>query len=177
MQKFAQIFAFLPALPLGYSMMPDLKVPQFGAILLGATQLVASQGQDAFDSLGIDFDAKKISIVLSIHKHGPCSSSDLAAITGLSRQLLESRLKPLVDTGFLQSTPLPSDTRKRVYTFSDKALPVVEAIVEAMLGFEAVYAQLWQELGFDLEQQLTRFVQALGEKSLTRRYVEVTNIE
>ncbi|BDX00477.1 MarR family winged helix-turn-helix transcriptional regulator [Maricaulis maris] len=149
--------------------MAVLRSPQFGAILFRASELVGQQGQDAFEQLGIPLDARKISIVLALHRHGPLSSSELADRIGHSRQLIEARLKPVVADGFLVSRIDPQDSRKRVYDFADSAKPVVADVLATMADFEIVYDEIWAELGVDLEQALKAFETALKARTLTQR--------
>jgi len=148
------------------------RTPQFGAILYRATQLIVQQGQDAFDHLGIEFDARKISIVLCIHKLGPLTSSQISSELGHSRQLVESRLKQLVNENFLTGVQADYDSRKKVYGFSADSAYLVESIVRSMMNFEAVYSKLWSEIGCDLEDTMLRFEEALANKPLSRRYDE-----
>ena len=82
-----------------------IRSPQFGAILLRASELIATQGQEVFEALNISLPANRISLVLAIHTQGPLSSTELASHIGLSRQLIESRLKQSVADGFFVSVP------------------------------------------------------------------------
>ena len=145
------------------------RTPQFGAILFRAGELIGQQGCDVFQRLGIGLDARKISIVLAISKFGPLSSSELSERIVLSRQLIETRIKPSVADGFFVSAPHPEDSRKRVYDFSKDALPEVERIQEVMLHFETVYQQLWAEIDVDLESALLAMERALRKRDLTDR--------
>ncbi len=151
------------------------RTPQFGAILFRASQLIGQQGQDAFDLQGIDFDARKISIVLSIHKSGPMTSSQISSELGHSRQLVESRLKQLVNEQVLVGSQAKFDSRKKVYDFAPGSSQLIQSIVNSMLNFEQVYHQLWKELNCDLEALLMQFEKALNKKPLSIRYEEIIN--
>ena len=61
-----------------------IRSPQFGAILLRASELIATQGQEVFEALNISLPANRISLVLAIHTQGPLSSTELASHIGLS---------------------------------------------------------------------------------------------
>lgn len=148
------------------------RTPQFGAILLRAAEMIGDQGSEAFDRLGIDFDARKTSIVLTLHSHGPLSSTDIAREIGHSRQMIEARLKTLIKKDFLIEYQDPDDARKRLYDFADAALPVVEEIVAVMRDFEAVYDALWDEIGVNVEQALLAMETALGRRSLIDRLTD-----
>ncbi len=149
--------------------MTQLRSPQFGAILFRASELIGTQGAEVFDRLGINLDARKVSIVLALHAHGPLSSSELSDKIGHSRQVIESRLKPSVADGFFVSYPDPDDQRRRVYDFSAQARPVVQRIISVMLDFEQVYDRLWSELGVNLEAALLAMERALDSRDLTDR--------
>ena len=146
--------------------------PQFGAILFRASETIGSQGADVFDRLGIELDARKISIVLALEAHGPLSSSELSEKIGHSRQVIESRLKPSVEDGFFVSYPDPDDSRRRVYDFSGRAKPIVERILSVMVDFEEVYDRLWAELGVNLEAALIAMEAALRSRDLTDRLTD-----
>jgi len=143
--------------------------PQFGAILFRASELIGRQGAEVFDRLGIELDARKISIVLALEAYGPLSSSELSERIGHSRQVIEARLKPSVADGFFVSYTDPEDSRRRVYDFSDRARPIVERILSVMVDFEQVYDALWTELGVNLEAALVAMEAALQARDLTDR--------
>jgi len=138
-----------------------IRSPQFGAILLRASELIATQGQEVFEALNISLPANRISLVLAIHTQGPLSSTELASHIGLSRQLIESRLKQSVADGFFVSVP---DERK--------AKADAAQIVTIMQEFEDVYDALWEEIEVNLEASLKSMEQALKKQSLLTRLNE-----
>lgn len=149
--------------------MSQPRTPQFGAILFRASELIGRQGARVFEDLGVEIHAGKISIVLTLHRDGPLTSTELSRRIGHSRQVVESRLKSSVADGFFVSIVDPKDSRRRVYDFSDEARPVVERVVAIMVDFEQVYEALWQETGVDLEAGLRAMERALEKESLTER--------
>lgn len=146
-----------------------IRSPQFGAILLRASELIAIQGQEVFEKLNISLPANRISLVLAISTQGPLSSTELAKHIGLSRQLIESRLKQSVQDGFFVSVPDKRDSRKRVYDIAPKAKDEAAQIVAIMQDFEAVYDALWEEIGVNLESSLKSMEHALNKQSLLAR--------
>lgn len=146
-----------------------VRSPQFGAILMRSAELIAMQGQQVFDDLDIRFPANHISILLALYTQGPLSSTELAKHIGLSRQLIESRLKGSVQDGFFVSQPDVRDSRKRVYLIAPEAMPEAEKVVAIMRDFEQVYATLWQEIGVDLEHALQAMERGLAKRSLVHR--------
>ena len=149
-----------------------IRSPQFGAILLRASELIATQGQEVFEALNISLPANRISLVLAIHTQGPLSSTELASHIGLSRQLIESRLKQSVADGFFVSVPDERDSRKRVYDIAPKAKAEAAQIVTIMQEFEDVYDALWEEIEVNLEASLKSMEQALKKQSLLTRLNE-----
>lgn len=149
--------------------MTDLRSPQFGAILYRASELISIQGAEVFDLLGISLHANKISIVLAINANGPMSSTAISQHIGISRQLIESRLKNSVKDGFFTQMQDPNDFRKKIYDISENARPEAKRIISIMMDFEQVYAKLWAEIGLDLEEGLKLMEQALSRTSLEHR--------
>lgn len=149
--------------------MTELRSPQFGAILYRASELIGIQGARVFDLLGISLHANKISIVLAIHEKGALSSTELSHHIGISRQLIESRLKSSVKDGFFTQLPDPKDSRKKIYDISEGSREEAARIVSIMIDFEDVYAVLWDEIGVDLETSLKLMERALSRTSLEHR--------
>jgi len=104
--------------------------------------------------LGISLHANKISIVLAINARGALSSTEISQHIGISRQLIESRLKSSVEDGFFIQSQDPRDSRKKIYDISEGSRAEAARIVSIMTDFETVYATLWAEIGVDLEAGL-----------------------
>lgn len=149
--------------------MPKLRSPQFGAVLYRASELISIQGAEVFDLLGISLHANKISIVLAINAKGALSSTEISQHIGISRQLIESRLKSSVKDGFLTQSQDPKDSRKKIYDISEGSKSEAARIVSIMKDFEKVYAVLWDEIGVDLEIGLKLMEKALSRTSLVHR--------
>ena len=136
------------------------------------TDQVLEQSRQAFWQTGIELDAKMTSIVTLIHQAGPLASSELAAETGLSRQLVESRLRHLVGAGYLEENKDPSDLRRRVYSIARQKSADVARVMKTAADLEDVYETLWVELGVDLHQALRDFESSLEAKPLLARLTE-----
>lgn len=146
-----------------------LREPQFGAILFRASQLVGDQGVQAFQVLGIDLDARWLSIVLALNARGAMTSTQLAGHIGHSRQVIESRVKPGVAKGIFTARPDPGDARRTIYDIGDSARPTVARAIAVMHEFETVYDSLWREIGNDLEKGLLAMEAALARRTLIER--------
>jgi DNA-binding MarR family transcriptional regulator len=136
------------------------------------TDFVLEQSRRAFWESGIELDAKMISIVTLTYQAGSMTSTRLADETGLSRQLVESRLRCLVKDGYLDEKKDPDDLRRRVYLINEAKVGDVERAINMVAEFEAVYDACWDELGFDLQQGLRDLEKALRQKSLLARVRE-----
>lgn len=140
----------------------------FGMRIRRAADLIKEQGREAFWRTGIDLDAKLTSVVISLYEKGGQTSSDLAA-TGLSRQLVEKRLKQLEKDGYVVSRRSNEDARKRTYSISPNRRKKISRVVEAMIDFEKVYEELWNEIGVDLGAAVLKLERALHAKPLLAR--------
>jgi len=146
--------------------------PTFGLQLRRANELVSKQGQQAFARLGVRLDARKTSLVFMLHEHGEMSSTDLAGAIGLSRQLVEARLKQLAADHYVVSAPSTEDARKRVYSLAPEARADAERAIAVMQDFEAVFEALWEELGFDANAALAELERTLELRPLLGRLCE-----
>jgi DNA-binding MarR family transcriptional regulator len=140
----------------------------FGMRIRRAAELIGEQGREAFWRTGIALDAKLTSVVISLYEKDGQTSSELAA-TGLSRQLVEVRLKQLEKDGYVTSKRSESDARKRAYSLSPRRRKEFDRVVETMTDFEKVYEELWNEIGVDLGDAILKLERALHAKPLLSR--------
>ena len=140
----------------------------FGMRIRRAAEIIGEQGREAFWRTGIDLDAKLTSVVISLYEKDSQTSSELAA-TGLSRQLVERRLKQLEKDGYVTSQRSGADARKRTYSLTQSRREEIDRVVATMLDFEKVYEELWKEIGVDLGDAIIKLEQALHTKPLLAR--------
>lgn len=141
----------------------------FGLRIKRAAELIGDQGRDAFWRTGIALDAKLISIVTALYEEDAQSSTDLTKVTGFSRQLVESRLRTLEESGYVTSAISKDDARKRTFSLDKKRLKEVERAVAQIIDFEEVYEELWREIGIDLGDAILKLERALTTKPLLAR--------
>lgn len=141
----------------------------FGLKMRRVSDLIGEQGREAFWRSGIGLDAKLISLVIALYEKDEQSSSDLAAFTGLSRQLVESRLKTLEAESYVKSAVSKKDARKRVFSLSGRNRAEVKEAVQMMRDFEKVYDALWREIGVDMSDAVLKLERALHAKPLLAR--------
>ncbi|MDJ0657255.1 MAG: MarR family transcriptional regulator [Xanthomonadales bacterium] len=149
-----------------------MSAPPFGLRLRRVADRIGGQGQHAFSRLGIRLDARKASLVYLMHEGGAATSTELAAASGLSRQLVEARLKQLVAANYVTSAPSPNDARKRMYSLMPEARADAERAIAAMKDFEAVFRDLWRETGLDANAALAALEAALERRPLLGRLCE-----
>ncbi len=140
----------------------------FGMRLRRASDLIKEQGREAFWRTGIDLDAKFTSVLISLYENDRQTSSELAN-TGLSRQLVESRLKQMEKNGYITSQRSADDGRKRTYSLSKKYQHEFDRAYETMIDFEKVYEELWREIGIDMGDAISKLEKALHAKPLLSR--------
>ena len=144
----------------------------FGLRIRRASDLIGEQGREAFWRIGIDLDAKLISLVFALHEGGSMSSSELAGVTGLSRQLVESRLKTLENGGYVSSRISDVDARRREFSLTRRKAKEIEQAVATMVDFEKVYEELWAEIGVDVGASLLELEKAIRARPLLARLCE-----
>ena len=140
----------------------------FGMRIRRAADVIGEQGREAFWRTGINLDAKLTSVVISLYEKDGQTSSELA-VTGLSRQLVEARLKQLQKDGYVVSQRSSADARKRTYSLTHSRREEIDRVVATMLDFEKVYEELWKEIGVDLADAISKLEQALHAKPLLAR--------
>jgi len=140
----------------------------FGMRIRRAAELIKEQGREAFWRTGVALDAKLTSVVISLYEKDGQTSSELAA-TGLSRQLVERRLKQLEKDGYVTSRRSHNDARKRAYSLSPDRREEISRAVDTMIDFEKVYEELWREIGVDLGEAVLKLERALHAKPLLAR--------
>ncbi len=145
----------------------------FGLKAKRLADLIGQQGRDAYDALGIKVDAKLNSMVLGLMELEAATSTELAKRTGLSRQLVESRIRQLENAGQVTSDVDPEDARRRLYRLSKHHAQSFAAVMEVMTDFEDVYEALWEEIGVDVSDAISRMERALERSSLTERLCHV----
>ncbi len=145
----------------------------FGLKAKRLADVTGQQGRDAYDALGIKVDAKLNSMILGLMELEAATSTELARRTGLSRQLVESRIRQLENAGQVTSEVDPADARRRLYRLSKSYALSFAAVMDVMTDFEDVYDALWEEIGVDVSDAISRLERALERSSLTERLCQV----
>jgi len=145
----------------------------FGLHAKRLADLIGEQGRDAYALLDIKVDAKWNSLIMALNEHDGATSTELAARTGLSRQLVENRIRKMEASGLIVSEIDAADARRRLYRINPRRKKLVEDVHHAMANFEKVYDALWKEIGIDLSDAVHKAEQALLKRPLEQRYAKM----
>lgn len=145
----------------------------FGLQAKRFADLIGTQGRDAYALLSIDVDAKWNSLIMALSEGDGATSSELAARTGLSRQLVENRIGKMEAAGLIVSEIDAEDARRRLYRLNPRRKKLVSEVHRAMANFEKVYEALWKEIGVDLSDAVRKAEAALRERPLDQRYADL----
>ena len=88
-----------------------------------------------------------------LREHGPLSSSELAAITGLTSGAMTGVVARLEQAGYLSREPDPRDGRKQI----------LRLVVERVRDFQAIFEPLRQDIAAVLEPFDTHQLAAIAE--------------
>lgn len=144
----------------------------FGMKLRRTSDQIGQQGREAYWQLGLELDALLNSLAIALYEHGPKTSTDLAKLTGFSRQREESRLKKLVKSGYATSRPDPEDARRTLFEINPEKAADMDRALAMMKDFELVYRDLWREIGVDMGDAVTKLERALTARPLLARLCE-----
>jgi|GEM_PF-450181 len=142
----------------------------FGLHAKRLADLIGEQGRDAYDLIGVAVDAKWNSLIMALAEGDGATSTELAARTGLSRQLVEHRIRKMTDAKLITSEVDKEDARRRLYRINPRQKKLVQDVHDAMAKFEKVYSALWKEIGIDGGEAILRIESALLAKPLDQRY-------
>ncbi len=145
----------------------------FGLQAKRFADLIGEQGRNAYALLGIDVDAKWNSLIMALSEQDGATSTELAARTGLSRQLVESRIGKMEAANLIVSEVDAADARRRLYRINPGQKKLIAEVHRAMANFEKVYNALWKEIGIDMAEAVHKAEQALLKRPLDQRYADM----
>lgn len=144
----------------------------FGLKARRLADTIGQQGRDAYAALDVRVDAKLNSLIIALGEITRSTSTELASQTGLSRQLVETRLAKMEREGLVSSATDDADARRRLYFLTDEAHILAQRVHAVMTNFESVYQLIWDEIGVDLADAISKAEAALNSRSLTDRYLD-----
>lgn len=153
---------------------PESLVDQVGQAFLARRiaqfhDLLADQGQALLEARGVALDSRLGSCLYLIGQRSGLSVAELAAELDLSHQLATYRVKKLRADGLAEQSRDPDDRTRYVLTLTDEGQAVWQALHASLGDFARVYNALFEELGVDLFDAISRARQALRQSSLLER--------
>lgn len=145
-------------------------VERWETVLDRVLELTALLGRDAAESLAREgLTESRAHLVWQLQQRGPCTQATLATDLRVTPRTITALVDGLVDTGFVNREPHPSDRRATLVTFTERGRATAQALVD---GHRRLARQLFADLpddvfdGFDagLLHVLTRFRGALAAK-------------
>jgi DNA-binding MarR family transcriptional regulator len=105
--------------------------------------------------IGVTAPARTMSTLLLLET-GPLGASEIAARLRFSHPLMINLLASLEKAGFVSLGRDPGDARRRPASLTAKGRSEVERVKQAVRILDSAYAELFAEIGADLEAIATR---------------------
>lgn len=136
-------------------------------------QLISAQIKPVYAALGIIVPVKSCSLVHTLSRLQQASLMELAHHLNQSHQLVKQKIPRLLELGILSQSQDPNDKRRTLYQLTEAGQ--AQAAVLNQDPMADIYQQLSDEVGFDIQQVLTRAIELLQNKDLLTRYTEHYN--
>jgi DNA-binding MarR family transcriptional regulator len=145
------------------------------AIFLGReaetlSSLIAEQVEAVFQRLGIVIPVKSCSLLSALAESEPASAADLARALDHSHQLVLQKIPALIKLGLIHRRRDPEDARRRVFRLTEEGVAQLARLQRLEPALEQAYLELYQELGVDLREALSRAAGGLRQRSLLERF-------
>ena len=132
----------------------DTRGAFLGRHLENLSQLIENQSKEVFQRAGILVPVKSCKAFMTIGDQGGISSADIAREIQISHQLLKQKLTTLVKRSLVHSQEDPLDKRKRLLTLTVEGEKQYSTLQRLLPRFEQAYKVLYEDVGFDLIEQL-----------------------
>lgn len=123
----------------------------------------------ALAARGLSITVQQAGCVQALFHAGPASLARLAAELGISHQLVSHRINGLVRLGHVETSPDPQDARKRVVSLTVSGRDQAERLQPFLDGIDAAYADLFSEIGVDLNTAVEAATQGLSTRPVLDR--------
>lgn len=118
--------------------------------------------------LGVTAPARSLSTLLLLES-GPLGASEIAARLRFSHPLMINLLAALEKAGFVSLSRDPGDARRRPATLTARGRSEVERVKQALRILDEAYAELFAEVGADLEAIAARVEAACRQDPFGQR--------
>jgi len=150
-------------------------IPHFdgrAAFLLRTQRLMdrlSEQVDAALASHGLAITVMQAGCVQALYHAGPASLAWLATELGISHQLVSHRINGLVRQGYVETGPDPKDARKRLVALTAQGREQAERLQPFLDGLDRAYADLFAELGVDLNKAVGSATECLAARPIPAR--------
>ena len=118
---------------------------------------------------GLTLPGKTTGIVQLLYSEGPCSKSRIAQRLRYSHQLTTQRLSWLTKNGMATTEPDPDDGRAQIVKLTREGEAEGKMLQVFLPKLRDTYKDLFQEIGFDLNDMVLQADSALAKTPLTER--------
>lgn len=141
----------------------------FGKAARDLNELVASQAQDVFSTIGIIIPSVATSTFDLISRLEPVSLTEVSKCIDQSHQRLGQHFRSLDRLGLIEGYISPRDERVRLYELTDLGRQQLKLLHSYRKKAEVIIGELFDEIGADLTRLLDDTIKTLEEKSLSDR--------
>ena len=131
---------------------------------------LAEQMEDAMAQFGLGIAGKTTGIVQLLYSEGPASTAQIAQRLRYSHQLAAQRLSWLLEHGMAIADADKNDRRRQIIKLTKRGLAQAEKLQRFLPQLRDAYADLFEELGFDLDAAIVQANSALDATPLTVRF-------
>jgi DNA-binding MarR family transcriptional regulator len=131
--------------------------------------LIVEQGEEFLRSFGVEFPSRAASTVMLLGERGGASAADIGKLLGQPHQLVTQRIELLLDLGIVARIDDAADARRKVVSLTPKGKKQLQRLRKCLTLADAVFAELFAEIGCDLSRVSQRAVAALDRTSILVR--------
>ncbi|WP_417624790.1 MarR family winged helix-turn-helix transcriptional regulator [Paremcibacter congregatus] len=151
--------------------MTDMHGVMLGAWLRRMSAMIDADVGRVYKAQGLKFEQRWFGVINQLALNGAMSVSTLAEALRINQASVSETRRSLEKAGFIQSTPDPSDSRRRVLTLSPEGTALVARMRPMWDIFDEVALQIDTEAG-QVTRKLEQLEKALQRKSLYARITE-----
>ncbi|WP_124748957.1 winged helix-turn-helix transcriptional regulator [Alteromonas facilis] len=137
---------------------------------LDFASMMENQAKPVYQRMGITIPVITTSTIMFIQQHREASLLDIARGLDISHQLAAQRVKTLLKLEVIVAQKDSSDKRKTNYSLTELGEAQCELIEAYMQRADAVFKQINDELGFDLQKVLINLSDSFHSRSLLTRF-------
>ncbi|MDG1416440.1 MAG: helix-turn-helix domain-containing protein [Maricaulis sp.] len=141
----------------------------FGMRMQQLLNVLLEQMEGALDVSGLQIKPAETGVLNVLFHEGPSSLADVAAAMGYSHQLTTKRVNLLVKRDMARLEDDPDDKRRRRIVLTKTGLEEAERLQAFIPNLDAVFRQMFEEIGIDVFAGIMGSKEALRTRSLEDR--------